>query len=145
MSCIQKGAYFNQFFQQSFTYFQFQLFELRYVYTCVYCYTFVYCQHNFYQFTSSTELYQARIRKMLMGTSMSKFILSKTVINYSVLNYVSRVPSCPTCLACLRTFASYFPSFFYLPYALSFFFKCLQFYYVLYVPSFFTCLTYLHF
>ena len=90
---------------------------------------------------------------------MSKFILSKTVINYSVLNYVSRVPSCPTCLACLRAFASYFPSFFYLLYALSFFlsafsfitcftcphflralrtftFKCLQFS---------TCLTYLHF
>ena len=43
-----------------------------------------------------------------------------------------------TCLTCLRVFASYVPSFFYVPYASSLF-------YVPYVPLFFTCLAYHHF
>ena len=71
---------------------------------------------------------------------------------WSVLNYVPRVLSCPTCLTCLRAlrvhvlyvpaylrdFTSYVPSFFYLPSVPSFF-------YVPYLSSFFKCLTCLSF
>ena len=87
----------------------------------------------------------------------------------SVLNYVPCVPSCPTCLGallvkvfyvltcltstCFRGFSSYVPfflfmsyvtSFFYAPYVPSLFLRVLRsgfIFYMPYVSSFFTCLT----
>ena len=106
-------------------------------------------QNHVKQTLTKNSVFKFSIKKVYQILNTASFVQYNRLLLYrsmSVLNYVPRVPSCPTRLTDLRAsrvHVLYVPSclcslcvfFFYVP----------SFFYVYCVPSFFTCLTCLQF